>query len=126
MTDLKIDEEHIGFLIRDVEKSVGVLIRDLHCLKDKGADVFDRYLSFARLSPFGELFSTYLKIVKNSFILGENLENEFFHSKEWEKFGWNKSSIEKNPFFVQEDKGPEVSDESMDKFAELLKKIFDK
>jgi hypothetical protein len=100
MTEKKIDEETISILINAFKKFIDAVQEDLTNLENKTTDIFIRYIAYSRLSNLFLVISKISPIIKDSFVLGSNLQDKIFHTEEYKKNEWDKQ--DNNPFFKED------------------------
>lgn len=118
MENLVPDQKFLDRLCESAERIHAFIADDLIKLKDKDADIFSRYMAFARTNSYLNLMKAYLENFRETFALGHDLRNEIFNTKNARENGWG-HSCKKNPFFINDD-----SSECYDDLPENVKEFF--
>lgn len=123
MKEIKIDEEHINVVSNSYANYIQELIMRLEQMTNKEADIFDRYMSFIRLSRFIPFINAYNECQNNLIISGFDLNHSLLNTEKAKKAGWDRQELEKNSFFVNSE---ETKENTADVTSEFLKAFREK
>lgn len=125
MSDLKIDEKHIKHLDGAIEHLIEHLEEERELMADEDEDIFCRYMAYHRLVSFMSGYKHLMDVTSTSFRLGNDLQNEIFHTKEHKKKGWQNPTSEGNPFFVANEEDHEEEDKHAKCRHKIIKGVID-
>ncbi len=103
MKQLEIDEEFIEETIDATIKVVEYLNGEIKELRDKNNDIFDRYITFCRLTCVLNGLKHLHYQFRNSFRTGFDLNDTVFNTNKCKEAGWKDNDVSGNPFFKQEE-----------------------
>jgi len=121
VSELRIDEAHIAELTKDFLSLIADFMDDIKTLDNKDEDVFKRYMAMMRIGAIYSSAKQAIHVARHVFRLGLDVRHPFFQTVAAKANGWDKPTIEDNPFFIQEEKEPIGLSVSMDELPDELK-----
>lgn len=104
MKDIQIDEKFINDFIETFDLMLGSLHVAKKQLQSKETDIFIRYLTYFRLKSILGVMTHIKEELDQMFRGGFDMNHEIFKTKEYLEAGWDDIDLERNPFFVQNQK----------------------
>jgi hypothetical protein len=122
MNDVKIDEDALENVSEHLRAVIKNLTKAAEILEDREEDLFIRYLTFFKMDATLAILNTIPKMAHNLLGAGNNIKHEIIQTKKAKEGGWDRITLERNPFFTTVDDRDDDEDES--DVSETLKAFF--
>lgn len=103
MSNFVVDNKELNSLADAIDRLKDSLTKDVEHLRNKNADVFNRYMAYNKLRSLLKGVDLVLNIAHKSTVAGHNLNDPMFHTKAGVDNGWDEIKKFDHPFFKDED-----------------------
>lgn len=103
VVEVKIDERYLKRIAKEAHEFCEWVIDNARKIVDKDLDIFERYMALNRINAMMEGSSSALKIAKNGFVTGHNLNHPMLQTEKAKECDWDEHKLEHDDFFTTDE-----------------------